>query len=236
MKKVDIVIPIYYNNIDEIEASVKEQIQFYEINLKDYKWKIVIGLNGPDKNNIVEKVKSICKNYNNVIYDYTEESGRGASLNRTFVNSRADFVCYMDVDLATRLDAVPRMLKELENYDVVVGSKYILGASHYRTPIRFLLSKTYNSIITKLVLNAKFTDAQCGFKGMNAKTAKEIMPLVQDKGWFLDTEILYIVQKKGYKFKEIPVNWKENDKSGVKLSKIVVDFIIKTIMLRYRNL
>ena len=55
---------------------------------------------------------------------------------------------------------------------------------------------------------------------------EEIMPLVQDKGWFLDTEMLYIVQKKGYKFKEIPINWVENGKSGVKLFKTVKDFIL----------
>ncbi|MBI2507696.1 glycosyltransferase [Candidatus Woesearchaeota archaeon] len=236
MKSVDIVIPIYYNNIDEIEPSVREQIDFYKKNLKEYRWKIVIGINGLDKNGIVEKVEDLSKRYENVAYDYTDQAGRGASLNRTFVNSKADFVCYMDVDLATGLDAVPRMLKELEYYEVVVGSKYIKDAKYNRTPLRFVLSKIYNLIITKLILNAKFSDAQCGFKGMHTLIAREIMPLVEDKGWFLDTEILYIVQKKGYKFKEIPVHWIERENSGVKLLKTVKDFTVKTIRLRYRNL
>ena len=236
MKSVDIVIPIYYNNINEIELSVKEQIEFYKKNLKNYKWKIVIGLNGPNRNDIIEKVEEISKKYDHVVYDYTEQAGRGASLNRTFINSKADFVCYMDVDLATGLDAVPRMLNVLEDYDVVVGSKYIKDAKYKRTPLRFVLSKTYNSIITKLILNAKFSDAQCGFKGMRTSIAREIMPLVEDNGWFLDTEILYIVQKKGYRLKEIPVNWIERGNSGVKLLKTVKDFTVKTIRLRYRNL
>lgn len=235
MYKVDIVIPVYYNNVDEIESCVKEQVRFYKDHLNSYEWKIIIGINGLNKKKIIEKTKEICNKYKLVDYDHTDEAGRGVSLNRLFTNSDADFVIYMDVDLATELEAIPKMLKELENYDVVVGSKYIDGASHHRTPIRFLLSKTYNSMITKLLLNANFTDAQCGFKGMNVKAAKKILPLVEDRGWFWDTEMLYIIQKKGFSFKEIPVNWTERGNSGVKLLGTVKDFIIKTIRLRYRN-
>jgi len=236
MKSVDIIIPIYYKNIAEIEDSVNRQINDYNKNLRHYNWKIVIGINGPDRNGIMDKVKKICQKNQNVVYDYTSETGRGASLNKIFVNSKADFVCYMDVDLATGIDAVPRMLKELENNDLVVGSKYIKGSIHYRTAIRFLLSKTYNSIITKLVLNAKFTDAQCGFKGMKVEAAKKITSLIRDKGWFWDTELLYIAQKKNLSFKEIPISWIEKGNSGVKLFKTIKEFIVKIIKLKYRNL
>lgn len=234
MKKVDIVTPIYYGNVDEIEPSVEEQLKFYKEYLKDYNWRIVIGINGPNNNGIIAKGESLSKKYKNVVCDYTEEIGRGASLNRLFVNTNADFVCYMDVDLSTGLDALPRMLKELESYDVVVGSKYIKEAINKRTPVRYLLSRTYNSLFTKIVLKANFTDAQCGFKGINVKISKEVIPLIEDRGWFWDTEFLYIIQKRGYKFKEIPVRWVEKDNSGVKLLKTVVDFVIKTIRLRYK--
>ncbi|MBS3151730.1 glycosyltransferase [Candidatus Woesearchaeota archaeon] len=236
MKRVDVIIPIYYGNVDEIVPSVEEQLKFYEEYLRDYNWRIVIGINGPNKDGITDKGEYLSKKYKNVVYDYIEETGRGASLNRLFVNTNADFVCYMDVDLSTGLDALPRMLNELENYDVVVGSKYIKEAMNKRTPIRYILSRTYNSLFTKIILKANFTDAQCGFKGINVKISKEIIPLMRDKGWFWDTEFLYIIQKKGYTFKEIPVNWVEKGNSGVKLLKTVMDFVIKTIRLRYRNL
>src|SRR3989344_3356772 len=122
MKKVEIVIPIYYGNANEIESSIKTQIEFYNKNLNNYNWKIIIGINGP-KEGILEKVEHLSKKYKNVTYDYIEKQGRGKTLSKTFVNSKADFICYMDVDLSTDLEALPRMLKGLEEgYDLVVGS------------------------------------------------------------------------------------------------------------------
>ena len=71
---------------------------------------------------------------------------------------------------------------------------------------------------------------------MRREVVSKIMPLIQDKGWFWDTEMLYLVQRKNLSFKEVPVNWIEKGDSGVKIFKTVKDFIIKTIALRYRNL
>jgi hypothetical protein len=128
------------------------------------------------------------------------------------------------------------MLKELEEYEVVAGSKYIEGAFNKRDFMRYFLSKVFNDFFSKIILKAKFTDAQCGFKGMRREVVSKIMPLIQDKGWFWDTEMLYLVQRKNLSFKEVPVNWIEKGDSGVKIFKTVKDFIIKTIALRYRNL
>ena len=113
MKKVEIVIPIYYGNANEIESSIKTQIEFYNKNLNNYNWKIIIGINGP-KEDILEKVEHLSKKYKNVTYNYIKKQGRGETLSKTFVNSKADFICYMDVDLSTDLEALPRMLKGLE--------------------------------------------------------------------------------------------------------------------------
>ena len=118
MNTVDIVIPIYYGNKDEIEESVKEQIEFYDKKLKNYKWQIIIGINGENRDFIIDFCEDISKKYKNVVCDYTDEVGRGATLSKTWVNSSADLVCYMDVDLSTGLEALPIILKELENNDV----------------------------------------------------------------------------------------------------------------------
>lgn len=237
MKSVDIVIPIYYGCKDEIEPSIKKQVNFFRENLKDYKWTIWIGLNGEDRDNILDLCKSIEKKFKEVKLDYVKKQGRGESLRNIWLKSKADFVAYMDVDLATNLENFRDLLNPLEGaYDFTYGSRYSSGNKADRSLKRWVVSKAYNIFMINAFLGAKFNDAQCGFKALKTNVAKKIVPLIKDYFWFFDTELLYLAEKKGYNLKDIPVEWKEGSKSGVKIIKTSYDFIKKTMELKYRNI
>ena len=102
---------------------------------------------------------------------------------------------------------------------------------------RQVVSFVYHKILLKLILNVKFTDGQCGFKAVTKPAAKKVLPLVRDKVWFFETEMMYMAEKTGLKIKEIPVVWEEtNLQSGIKLHKIVPEFIKKIILLKLRKI
>ena len=236
MRSVDIVIPIYYGCKDEIGPSINKQVNFFRKNLKGYKWTIWIGLNGENRNNILELCKGIEKKFKEVRLDYVKRQGRGESLRNIWLKSKADFVAYMDVDLATSLENFRDLLSPLENsYDFTYGNRYSQGNKSHRNLKRLIVSKIYNVVMINAFLGAKFNDAQCGFKALKTDVAKKIVPLIKDNSWFFDTELLYIAEKKGYNLKGIPVEWKEGSNSGVKIIKTSFDFIKKTIELKYRN-
>jgi hypothetical protein len=235
-KSVDIVLPIYYGNYDEIENSLKKVHDFLSRNFNEYSWKIIIGLNGPNKKGIFKLCKSLTEKYDNTFLKYTKLPGRGASLSEIWFNSLSDYVSFMDIDLSTDLKHFPLMIKELDNgCDVCVGSRYLISSDIKRYFFRYFLSRVYNGFFTRILLNAKFTDAQCGFKSAKMNVAHNVIPLIKDNNWFWDTEFLYLSQKKGYKLMEIPVIWKEQPNSGVKFFKTIVDFILKSLELRLRK-
>jgi len=64
----------------------------------------------------------------------------------------------------------------------------------------------------------------CGFKAVNQKVIKNILPQVKNNTWFFDSELVYLAEKNGYKIKEIPVKWAEprvgDDKSRVSVFKV----------------
>ena len=62
-----------------------------------------------------------------------------------------------------------------------------------------------------------FRDAQCGFKAISSETAENLLPLVDDNGWFFDTELLILANKLGYKIKEVPVYWVDDPNSSVNI-------------------
>ncbi len=233
---LDIVIPVY-NNSDVLEKSIKTQLQFYSRNLNDFDWRIVIA-NNASKDNTLEIAKRLSKKYPEVKCITTEIQGRGWALREAWSKSNAQLLSYMDVDLATDLKSFPQMVRNLtKGYDVSVGSKYLKDSRMQRTALRNFLSRGLN-ILTKIILGAKFTDAQCGFKSLKKEVANVLLPKVKDNFWFFDTELLFHAQREGMKIIEVPIIWKELGmarKSGVKIAKTVSSFIYKMIELRLKS-
>jgi hypothetical protein len=82
----------------------------------------------------------------------------------------------------------------------------------------------------------RFHDAQCGFKAVSRRAVGDILPLVQDLHWFFDTELLLIAEKNGYRIKEIPVKWTEDDDSRVNISRTAIQDIKGLLRMRFGGL
>ena len=236
---VDIVVPVYYGNIKELRKNIPKQVNFFRKNFNDYNWNVIISINGSNASEIIELSKNLSKKYNNLKYIYFKEAGKGVGVMEAWKKSNADIITYMDIDLSTDLKYFRNLINPIEQgYDICIGSRYHKNSKMKRSFLRHFISSFYHIIFMKIILNTKYTDSQCGFKAVNKKVVKEILPLVKDKFWFFETEFLYIAQKKGFKIKEIPIMWEEDItlKSGVNLIKIIFDFIEKVILLRLRKI
>jgi glycosyltransferase involved in cell wall biosynthesis len=238
MKSVDIAVPVYYGNISELEPNITRQVEFFRKNLSGYDWKITIAINGKNPEDIISLSKKIGKKFKEVSYIYTETSGKGAGVITAWQNSSADILAYMDVDISTRLDEFRGLLNGIEEgFDMCVGSRYLRGSKVRRSLERRVVSFVYHMILLKLFLGVKFTDGQCGFKVMTKKAALKVLPLVRDRVWFFESEMMYLAEKMGMKIKEIPVVWEETDlQSGIKLHEVVPAFIKKIVLLRLRKI
>jgi hypothetical protein len=124
----------------------------------------------------------------------------------------------MDVDLSTNLDHIPELLDAIaqDGYDIATGSRLMLESRTTRSLKREIISRIYN-VLVKAVLFTRFSDAQCGFKALSRKAVEEIVPQIKDQAWFFDTEMLVLAEKQGYRIKDLPVVWIEDDDSRVKI-------------------
>jgi hypothetical protein len=78
----------------------------------------------------------------------------------------------------------------------------------------------------------RFSDAQCGFKALSRRAVDAIVPEISDQSWFFDTELLVLAEKQGYRIKDIPVVWVEDDDSRVKIFQTGWDDIKGVMRLR----
>ena len=149
---------------------------------------------------------------------HLDERGRGRALRAAWLASTARIVAYTDVDLSTNLDGLLPLVAPLlsGHSDVAIGSRLATGSRVVRGPKRELISRGYN-LILKATLRNGFTDAQCGFKGVRADVAQALLPLVEDNGWFFDTELLILAEHNGLRIHEVPVDWVDDPDSRVRV-------------------
>jgi glycosyltransferase involved in cell wall biosynthesis len=212
---VDVVIPVL-NEAHVLRKSVETLSYFLQGSLP-YRWRIVIVDNGSSDGtqNVAKELAAV---YPKVKVLRLLQKGRGRALRHAWLRSDADMVCYMDVDLSTKLDHVPELLDAIahQGYDVATGSRLMRESQIKRSVKREIISRIYN-ILVKAVLFTRFSDAQCGFKALSRKAVEQIVPQIKDQAWFFDTELLTLAEKQGFRIKDLPVVWIEDDDSRVKI-------------------
>ncbi|MEO9221172.1 MAG: glycosyltransferase [Mycobacteriaceae bacterium] len=146
------------------------------------------------------------------------EKGRGQALRSVWLDSDAAVLVYMDIDLSTDLAALLPLVAPLisGHSHLAIGSRLTRSSRVVRGPRREVLSRGYNLVLHG-TLSTRFSDAQCGFKAIRADVAATLLPLVQDTGWFFDTELLVLAERSGLRIHEVPVDWIDDADSRVDL-------------------
>jgi putative flippase GtrA len=144
------------------------------------------------------------------------EKGRGRALRAVWSASDAPVLAYMDVDLSTDLAALAPLTAPLlsGHSDLAIGTRLARGSRVVRGTKREVISRCYN-LLLRGTLAARFSDAQCGFKAIRADVAHGLLPLVEDDGWFFDTELLVLAERSGLRIHEVPVDWIDDPDSRV---------------------
>jgi glycosyltransferase involved in cell wall biosynthesis len=152
------------------------------------------------------------------------EKGRGRALRASWMASDARVLAYMDVDLSTRLEALPALIMPIAtgSADISIGSRLAPGALVTRSAQRELISRGYN-LLLRTALHTRFRDAQCGFKAIRVEVARALLPAVRDEGWFFDTELLVLAQRAGLPISEVPVEWVEDTDSRVNIPRTALN-------------
>ena len=218
MTEVSIVLPAY-NEASRLESTVERTAAALREITPSFE--IIIAEDG-SKDGTDRISEALAKKYDFVVHLHSDErQGRGQALNRTFAVSKGDILGYIDVDLATDMKHLRELVQSIrDGYDFATGSR-MLPQSDVKRPLkRGIASKGFN-FMTRLMLGSKLYDHQCGFKSFKRSSLFEIVDSVKDTHWFWDTELFVRAQRKGYRVKEFPVEWRHGGATTVNLVKDV---------------
>jgi glycosyltransferase involved in cell wall biosynthesis len=212
---VEIVVPVY-NERRTLEGSIRRLHGFLSSSFP-FSWRILIADNASTDGTLAIS-RRLTYELAGVEVLHLPAKGRGRALRSAWSDSDARVVCYMDVDLSTDLAALlPLIAPVISGHsDIAIGTRLGRGARVQRSRKRELISRCYNHLL-RLVLRARFSDAQCGFKAIRGDAARVLLPSVRDEEWFFDTELLVLAQRRGLRIHEVPVDWVEDSDSRVDL-------------------
>ena len=213
--RIDIVVPVYDEEV-ALEDSVRRLHAFLSGEMP-YAWRIVIADNASTDATLAI-ARALAVELDDVTVLHLEHKGRGRALRAAWTVSDAEVLCYMDVDLSTDLRALLPLVSPLVSghSELAIGSRLTAGALVVRGTKREVISRCYNRLL-RWALRARFSDAQCGFKAIRADAARRLLPDVQDQGWFFDTELLVLAQRRGLRIHQVAVDWIDDPDSRVDL-------------------
>jgi glycosyltransferase involved in cell wall biosynthesis len=228
---VDVVIPVY-NEERVLEQGISTLVAFLHARCP-YQWRVVVADNA-STDRTLEVARRLSERIPEVKFIHLDEKGRGRALRRAWMESEADVVSYMDVDLSTNLEAFPPLIEALISggYHLAIGSRLMKGSATTRQWKREIISRCYN-VLAKMMFFHKVSDLQCGFKALTRQAVRELVPLVKDQGWFFDTELLLRAEQKGYEIFEVPVEWIEDLDSRVNILQTALDDLKGLIRVRF---
>lgn len=224
--KVSIFVPVFNEekiidrDIKAIEYIIRKLPLEYEI--------FIVNDASKDRSEIIAK-KIEHANRKVTLLNYDIGPTRRENLAQSFRKASGDIIAFVDIDLLSSLRFLPDLIDHVRvGYDIVTGSRYVGGSQIRRKPFRLLVSSLYN-IFIRFQFRTNIQDHMCGFKAFKRDV---ILTLVKEMGYdkslkrgiFWDTELLVRAVNRGYKIKEIPIWWKERNKSALYFKREVKSF------------
>ena len=223
--KLLVIIPTY-NEIENISKIVPAVFDVIPENAG----LLVVDDGSPDGTG--NAVKEMQKHYDNRLFllERKEKSG----LANAYI-AGYDVFCEMDADFSHKPEYLPVLYKEIQTYDVAIGSRNIKGGGvEGWSALRNFISKG-GSLYSRLVLGCPVKDLTGGFN-MWRKAALEKIGLntIISKGYSFQIEMKYKAYKAGCSIKEIPIIFPDRIAGQSKMSKGIFAEALKAVW-RIRN-
>ncbi len=231
MLKLSIIIPAY-NEEKRISRTLDNYVKFFNPAYKK-NYEILVVLNGC-VDNTLEIVKRYSKQYEQVTYlDYKDKIGKGGAIINGFKHAKGSLIGFVDADMATKPYSFNKLILALGNSDGVIASRYLPSSvvAVKQSISRRIASRGFNMIVRTL-FGLKFYDTQLGAKLFTRRAIKDILPHLGITNFSFDIDLLYHLRKKGYKIKEVPTIWENQEGSTLRMGAVVPNMFLSVFRLR----
>jgi len=201
---------------------------------------LVVDDNSPDQTaKVVNDLKSLVEKNGTKIFVLNRKNKKG--LGRAYLSGfkwalkkEYKVIIQMDADLSHNPDYIVKMLEDINEHDLIIGSRYIKGGGTKGWgTIRRLLSRG-GSLYAKIILGSRLNDLTGGFKCWKANLLKSVdLDTISSNGYSFQIEMNFRADKLNAKIKELPIIFVDRDVGKSKMSKkIIIEAFWKVWILK----
>lgn len=212
---MSVIMPAYKEG-ERIGRTLLEIEKYFEG--KNYDYEIIVIIDGSSDN-----TAEIARNYSSQIKNLRvianpENHGKGYVVRQGLLEAQGKYRLFMDSDGSTSITHLEKFLPEFKNgYDVVIGSRDIEGAfvQIHQPKYKEFLGNMGNWAIRIVLGLWKYPDTQCGFKVLTDKASEAVASRMVIDRFGFDFEIIALAERLGFKVKQMPVRWLNEEGSTV---------------------
>lgn len=221
--KTAIVIPTY-NEAENIKALIEQILEVVDANI------IIVDDRSPD--GTAQKIRNLDHPAVHLL-EREKKRGLGSAYRRGFqiaLDRGSEMIIQMDADFSHSPEAIPSLLAELENADLVIGSRHVKGGRiegwgpwrHFCSRSAIMASRSLLGLSTK--------DVTSGFRAWRAELLFKILETrIKSDGYAFQEEMLFHAHRLGGEVKEYPITFLDRKAGKSKLSSKDVKEFFKTL-------
>jgi len=247
---LSVIIPSYNEKIN-LRKGILDKIENF-LSRQKYLSEVIIVDDGSTDGSI-DLVEEFVKDNPRFSLIKTSHFGKAGAVTSGMLKAKGEFALFMDMDQATPVEEVTKLLPLIKEYDIVIGSR---GSKRQGDPwTRLLMARGMILLRTLIVGLHGISDTQCGFKLFKKSVSNKLFSKLEKfhngykiisgssvKAGF-DVELLLLARKMGYSIKEVPVEWMYVEsrrvspvKDSVEALEDLVKIKVNDLKGKYKNL
>jgi dolichyl-phosphate beta-glucosyltransferase len=234
MKLVSLIIPAF-NEAARIRETVLEALDYFDG--RGTVCEVIVSADGTDGTR--EAARALARRRSGIkVIGQPDRRGKGRGIREAVRIATGDVIGFTDADNKTPIsdfDTIERALHR--GYDVVIGSRALRDSHIERAqPLyRRWGSRGFGLFMHLFVGLGNIVDTQCGFKFFRGDVARELFRRQQIDGYMFDVEILYLATQLRYRIVEVPVCWRDDGDSRLRLVAGNLRNVRDIVSIRWRH-
>lgn len=196
--KLSIIMPVY--NEEKTFLEIYNKVKYVNIGKIEKEIIIVNDCSKDGSSEIIMGIKD--KNVKKLNHDVNR--GKGGAIKTALKEVTGDYVIIQDGDLEYNPDEYNKLLKYINDYKIIYGSRLMGEIKGFNVPLHFIGNKIL-SIVTSVLYGKKITDMETCYKLIRADIIKNIK--IDSNRFDFEPEVTAKLLKSGHKIKEVPINY-----------------------------